>query len=137
MDHSVSDAFCFQLSFKNGHSAEEILFNEISGVTWEMEANYKHSNFQCPAPHKYSNLVLKRGVAHKNSEFVTWFAMAVKDYSERSIFPKDIILKLVDWDGTLLKKWQFSNAYPIGWTVVSDKDKVAIECLELSYSSLH
>ena len=134
--------FYFQLSFNHSIGKEEALFKERSGLTMEMgveeiiedsENNFRH---RLPTSTKYSNLVLKNGLASKHSEVVVWCMNTLNGNPEDSIKKKNIVVKLLETDGIPLKSWVFSDAYPVKWAV-SDLDsdnKIIIEALEFAYS---
>ncbi len=136
-------AFYFQLSFNHSIGKEEALFREISGLTMEMgveeiiedsENNFRH---RLHTSTKYSNLVLKNGLASKESEVVVWCMNTFNGNPEDSIKKKNIVVKLLETDGIPLKSWIFSDAYPVKWAV-SDLDsdnKIIIEALEFAYSN--
>jgi len=143
MDIFSPVAFYFQLSLINTPGEDEVFFKEISGITMEMGteeiAEGGNNNFEhrVPTTLKYSNLVLKRGLASKDSELVIWCMNTFNGNPEDSIKPKDIVINLLDTDRTPLKSWKFSNAYPVKWMVSdlnSDNETVVIESLEFAYS---
>lgn len=136
-------AFYFQLNFGNAIGKEEALFKEISGLTMEMAGKEvtegSQNNFwhNLPTATKFSNLVLKKGLASKDSKIVIWCMNTFNGNPENSIKPKNIVVNLLDTDRTPLKSWKFSNAYPVKWVVSdlnSDNETVVIESLEFAYS---
>lgn len=136
--------FYFQLNFSQAIEKEEALFKEISGLAMEMgveeiidgsQNNFRHL---VPFSIKYSNLVLKNGLTSKDSELVIWCMKILNGNVEDSIKTKNIAVRLLDIDGSHLKSWVFSNAYPIKWAISdqnSDTKKMAIDSLEFAYSS--
>ena len=144
MDDQPHNLFFFQLSFSNTLGKEEVVFKEISGITMEMgfdgTSEGSDNNFRrlIPTSLKYSNLVLKRGSASKDSELFIWCMKTFNANQEDSIKVKNIIIRLWDTGGILLKSWLFSDAYPVKWVVSdlnSNNNNVAIESLEFAYSS--
>ncbi|WP_410007013.1 phage tail protein [Aequorivita nionensis] len=135
--------FYFQLILTNTSGKEEVIFKEISGITMEMGVeeiteggnnNFKH---RVPTSLKYTNLVLKRGLASKDSEVVLWCMDAFNGISDVPIKTKNVLVRLLDNSGIILKSWQFSNAYPVKWMVSDlnfDNETVLIESLEFAYS---
>jgi len=135
--------FTFKLSFGTESAKEEIVFNEVSGILMEWDKNEISEGENKIFPHrlstsvKYSNLILKRGMAAKESNIVAWCKQVFSD-QEGSIKMKNIVLKLLDAEGKLLKSWFFKNAYPVAWAIseiVPANNYLAIENMELAYSS--
>ncbi|MEZ4881575.1 MAG: phage tail protein [Flavobacteriaceae bacterium] len=144
MDNYPPVAFYFQLSLTNTSGKEEVIFKEISGITMEMgieeitEGGNNNFEHRVPTPLKYSNLVLKRGMASKDSEVVFWCRNTFNGNEGITIKTKNITVKLFDTDKKALKSWVFSNAWPVKWVVSelnSESKNIAIESLEFAYSS--
>jgi phage tail-like protein len=142
MDNSTPTAFYFQISLINTSGKDEVVFTEISGITMEMEVEENieggSNNFKrrIPTSLKYSNLVLKKGIASKDSEVVVWCVDAFNDIADVSTKTKNIVVRLFDSSGITLKSWQFSSAYPVKWVVsdLNSNNKILIESLEFAYS---
>ncbi|MCB0466093.1 MAG: phage tail protein [Aequorivita sp.] len=144
MDNSPPFAFYFQLCLMDTSGMDEVIFKEISGITMEMgtEENTEWGNnmfkHQIPTSVKYSNLILKRGLASKDSDVVVWCINTFNGNVDVPIKTKNIAVKLLDTDKKTLKSWVFSNAWPVKWVVSelkSENKDIAIESLEFAYSS--
>ncbi|PHR15099.1 MAG: phage tail protein [Aequorivita sp.] len=133
-------SFNFQLSFSDETANDTIVFKELSGVSMEMNTyeisdnSFKH---HVTTSVKFSNLVLKRGMASKDSEIVAWCLKSFSGDLEASIETRNITVNLLDEAGSTLKSWSFMNAWPVKW-VISDlesmSNKLLIENLECAYS---
>lgn len=133
-------AFYFRLSFSG---ALDTSFKEVSGISIEMgkeeitEGENNSFKHRVPTTAKYSNLVLKRGMAHKDSAIVSWcqdtFNGALLDH----ITTKTIVITLLNESGLPLKNWKFVNAWPVKWAASdlnSMNNEIVIETLEFAYS---
>ncbi|MCB0401160.1 MAG: phage tail protein, partial [Flavobacteriales bacterium] len=96
-----------------------------------------------PTAVKYSNLVLKRGLVPKNSPVAKWCMDPIGGLSlgpvslTETITTKNIVVQLLDENGTPLKSWSFVNAWPVKWSISdfnSMNNEIAIETLEFAYS---
>lgn len=134
-------SFYFQLSLEG--IIHHTSFKEVSGITMEMETEeiteggineFKH---RVPTTSKFTNLILKRGIASKNSDLINWCSSILGGGLEIAIITKNIEVSLLDKKGDPLKSWNFKNAWPIKWEVSelsSMNNEVLIEILEFSYS---
>lgn len=79
---------------------------------------------------KYPNLVLKCGITHRKG-LIEWFrACASKPETAR----RDLMLELYAGDGEPVRRWSFTNAYPVKWTgpnLNAGQANAAIETLEI------
>lgn len=141
-------AFYFQLSFSGVTGKIDASFKEVSGISLErgIEEITEGGNpyiHRVPTAVKYSNLVLKRGLVAKNSEVAKWCLDPVGGISlgpvslTETITTKNIVVKLLNEQGTPLKSWSFVNAWPVKWSISdfnSMNNEIAIESLEFAYS---
>jgi phage tail-like protein len=143
MNSFPNTAFYFQLSISDNAESVDASFQEVSGLSNETEPEETLENgdnkfqFKLPKHAKYSNLVLKRGVISADSEITKWFNDTLNRNLSAKISTKNIILKLIDMNGSPIKTWSFFNAWPVNWNVAefnSTKNKIAIETLELAYT---
>lgn len=136
--------FYFQLQFAGIRTAQDNAFQEASGLTaeWELEEireggqnMYKH---KLPTVVKHSNLVLRRGFVSSNSALATWCNNALAADFSTPIQPQDVLLSLLDADGTPLAAWSFMDAWPVKWSMSDFKaqeNALAIETLEFAFSN--
>jgi phage tail-like protein len=136
-------AFYFRLSFSGGATATDASFKEVSGISMEMDTeeiaeggnnSFKH---RVPATAKYSNLVLKRGMASSQSPLISWCIDTISGDVSNQIETKTILVTLLNENGLPLKAWKFVNASPVKWAA-SDSNSmnngIVIETLEFAYS---
>ena len=141
-------AFYFQLSFSGVPGKADASFKEVSGISLErgIEEITEGGNpyiHRVPTAVKYSNLILKRGLVAKNSAVAKWCMDPVGGISlgpvslTETITTKNIVVKLLNEQGTPLKSWSFVNAWPVKWSISdfnSMNNEIAIESLEFAYS---
>ena len=136
-------AFYFQLSFSGISGNVDVSFKEASGLTMEMgteeiaEGGNNKFKHRVPTTAKYSNLVLKRGLAPSNSEVAKWCVDTISGGLSEVITTKNIIVSLLDENGSPLKSWSFVNAWPVKWEVSefnSMNNEIVIESLEFAFS---
>ncbi len=129
--------FSFELSFRNNTEKDRIVFKELSGVLMELEDISDNSIQQhVPISSKYSNLILKGGMAPKDSEIVTWCLGTLKGNSADSVETKDIVVNLLDEAGNAHKSWSFIKAWPVKSTISDLDNNFVIDNLEFAYSYL-
>ncbi len=136
--------FYFQLQFCTSASARDNAFQEVSGLTVEIETEdvreggqnmYKH---KLPTVARYSNLVLRRGFVSMGSPLATWCneTLLLADFT-KPIQTTDVQLDLLNDKGEPLATWAFMEAWPVKWSLSDFKSQdnaLAIETLELAYS---
>lgn len=136
-------AFYFKVAFLATQGKSDTSFQEVSGISTEMETEpvteggnpYK---VQLPKALKHGNLVLKRGIADMNSPLVTLCRETLESDFAVPIEPQQVNVLLMNWAGSPMRGWTFRNAFPVKWSVDSfnsTKNEVAIETIELSYST--
>lgn len=133
-------AFCFDLSIDGGRV--DASFQEISGlkVEWTSEevAEGGQNRFvhKLPLRVRHSNLVLKRGVARRQSALAAWLKTSFQgSFVAQPAQPKNVVVKLLDGGKRPLVKWSLTGAYPVSWDhspLNSTENSVLIETMELS-----
>jgi phage tail-like protein len=134
--------FHFAVIFFTGGIAPNTLdmrFKKVSGLSSEIETvTYKEGGenlftHRLPGRVSYNNLILERGLlvgSPLNLEFNT--AM-----SSLQLTPGNVLVALLNADGTPRSAWLFWKTYPVKWSV-SDLDaganSIVIETMELAYS---
>lgn len=138
-------AFYFKVVFKvkSGVLDDDTSFQDVSGIGYEMgtkeyveggENSFVH---YLPEQVKTQKLVLKRGIAPRRSQLISWCRAILEGGFARKIVPRQIEVRLMNAEGTPIRGWSFNNAYPVKWSVDnfnSTKNEVAIETIELRYS---
>jgi len=116
----------------------DIRFQEVSGLGAELgveelkEGGENRFAHRLPAPAKYSNLVLKRGLI-TDTALLKWFRNAVENFEFN---PVSVKVSLLNDIGKPLLNWNFVGAYPLKWSVSNlnaQKSEVMIDTIELSY----
>jgi len=147
-------AFAFRLQMV-GTSAilDEAGFQEVSGLSVEMETKPCQEGGQNQFTHKVPNgaqggtLVLKRGFLATEKPLYLWCEQILQGNLDSMIQPASFNLQLLSTytspgstaTSDILKSWSFLRAWPTKWEIAgfnSEESKVAVESLELSYSSV-
>jgi len=138
-------AFYFKVEFLASGGMFDTSFKEVSGISFEMktqeveEGGENRFVHKLPNGVKHSNLVLKRGVEDLTSPLVLWCQDVLDDGFQNGIETRTVMVKLLDADQTPIRNWSFSDAYPVKWEIGgfdSQKNEVAIETIELAYTSV-
>jgi phage tail-like protein len=138
-------AFYFKVVFAATADDFDTSFQDVSGIKATIETEtYKELGengfvYQLPRPPTYPNLVLKRGIASKDSPLVQWCKSVFEgDFSE-PISTMGLMVYLMNEQNQARCAWDFTDAFPVSWEVDSfnsTKNEVAIETIELRYNSL-
>ncbi|MCP4690084.1 MAG: phage tail protein [Desulfobacterales bacterium] len=135
----------FYFLVKIGGSGADSSFQEVSGIGSEIdleevveggENSFVH---RLPKGVKHPKLSMKRGIAEKSSELVTWCRKILESEFDSKIETKLIEVSLLDENAKNLRKWTFADAYPVNWEIDpfnSTKNEVAIEKIDFSYNLL-
>jgi len=138
-----SVVFLRNLSGLDGDLREENSFTEVSGLAPEFELDSVREGgenrftHQLPKSVKHPKLVLKRGVARRNSALAQWCQETLEYGLVSGVRPMDLSVRLLDEKGEPLRAWDVINAYPVKWETEgfkSTKNEIAIEIIELSYN---
>ena len=82
-------------------------------------------------------MVLKRGIAPRNSPLVQWCQQTLEQGLSQPLTPKSMNVFLLDQDAKPLAAWFIANAYPVKWEIEgfdATKNAVAVERVELVYA---
>lgn len=135
--------FYFKVSFATSAGLADTSFQEVSGLTAEMnveevveggENRYTH---RLPVQVRHPNLVLKRGIAAITSPLVVWCKATLEADLAIPLVAQPIVVQLLSETGMPLRAWSLANAYPVKWEVAgfhAQKNEVAIETIELAYN---
>jgi phage tail-like protein len=117
-------------------------FSEVSGLNMEVQAiEYRegnspvYSSIKMPGLRKYSNIVLKRGMARGDNELFEWFNTIKLNKVDR----RDITISLLNEEHEPIMVWKARNAFPVkleGPGLSASANEVAIETLELCHEGL-
>ncbi|MFM9969259.1 MAG: phage tail protein [Burkholderiales bacterium] len=133
----------FHFSVKVG--ADIVSFQKVSGIgaslEFQKEPEGGSEGRNLPERSTYTNLVLERGIAGSNSEFMKWCIGWFTNWRagvKKAQPMKDIQVSLLNEQHVPLHTWHFLQAYPVKWSMGAfdaQKNEVAIETIELTYES--
>ncbi|NRD75158.1 phage tail protein [Shewanella sp. VB17] len=135
-------AFYFKVAFHGAKNKSDTSFQEIGGISAQVETEeYGEGGenrfiYQLPKSVKHSNLSLKRGITKLDSFIVKWCITFFEGDFNKTLEPKDLSVHLLGERGTVIRSWNFFQAYPVNWKLDafhSTKNEVAIEEIELCY----
>lgn len=141
-DEYPPTAFYFKVKFAGAIS--DTSFQDVSGIdsTIDLESYSEAGGqtYKLLAGISHSNLVLKRGIASKDSPLATWCCSVFQSEYGKRIEPiATMTLLLMNADQEPIRAWSLARVYPVKWTIDnfnSTKNQVAIETIELSYEYL-
>lgn len=135
-------AFYFSVTFGSDSAEDDYSFQEVGGIGPEMDTeSYQEGGenrfvYMLPKALKHPKLQLKRGIAPIDSPLVSWCKDVLEGGFSKPIVTKVVHVSLLNDEGNPLRRWSFSNAYPVNWSTESfnaTKNDVAVEKIELSY----
>lgn len=135
----TTSEFYFELTAKDEH----IPFKEVEGVSTEVALKHilkegeNPFKYRVPSLPKTGHLILKNGIAKKNSKLMQWCAAHQNPTEENPAEKSRATLHLKDARGNSLLEWTLFNAYPVSNHVSNEKNKsqkTGIDDLELAYS---
>ena len=138
-------SFHFSFNFVGAPDTEAVAFQEVSGdsleLDFEVQSEGDKSRFVHVLPKgvKHPNLVLKRGIAARDSEVVNWCQTALDSDLSAPIMTRDLQVSLIDAEGLVLRVWKFHKAWPVKWQaslIAPDHHEIAIETVSLAYVTL-
>ena len=115
-------------------------FSEVSGLQAEIETEeyreggVNHFVHKLPKVTRYPNLTLKKGITDSDSLY-KWY----RDASAGSVERKQVSILLLDYSGNEVRRWNFSEAYPVKWIgpeLRADSNAIAVEVVELVHKGL-
>jgi phage tail-like protein len=147
--HFIKKLICCNMNYPlpNFHfqvdwGGSRVGFTEISGLNIETdvieyrEGNSPESQVQkMPGMHKYTNIILKRGIMKGDNDFITWMNTIKMNEVER----RNVTIKLLDGDHNPAVVWKVKNAWPVRYSgpeLKSRGNEVAIETLELAHEGI-
>jgi phage tail-like protein len=119
-------------------------FTEVSGLSVQIdveelaEGGQNQFTHKLPGRMKWPNLVLKRGVTNTDNLF-EWFQQSSGDGfagAGNQLKRRRGAVTLMDSTGTVVRTWEFTEAYPVKWNgpklAASSRD-LAVEELEVAH----
>lgn len=137
-------SFYFSISISGIKGQMEASFKEVSGINMEMhkeevlEGGVNSFQHRVPAPTKFSNLVLRRGLFPKDSPLAKWCIATLEGGLDSAIRTNNIVLSLLNEKAETLRTWHFANAWPVKWAVSdfnSMNDEIIVETIEFAYDN--
>lgn len=131
--------FHFKVEFQGLDKEDiDVRFQSVSGLTVDIQTESikgggEHRfEYVLPIRTKYNNLVLKRGLV-TNSKLLDW---CLDTFESLIIYPKDVLVHLLDKNHEPLMTWSIVHAWPKKWATTdfdAEGSSVLIETLELQY----
>jgi len=137
--------FRFVVRFAAPNSGDDTSFQEVSGISSELETmpyseggenRFIHA---LPKGVKHEPLTLKRGIAEKNSPLFKWCQKTLEGGLSDRIETRNLTVSLLDAEHNELRTWSISNAYPKSWSIdplQAEKNAILIEKIVLAYTML-
>lgn len=118
-----------------GFQAVEGLEVEVSVIEYRAGNMPDFHKVKMPGMKTYANVTLKKGVFSGDMVLWDWLSEIKMNLIER----KDVLIKMLDADGTPLLTWALSKAFPVKFVPselnAEDDGDPAIEELELAFES--
>lgn len=142
-DGALPVGFYFSFSFVDAPDTVAAAFQEFGGISSNADAKVEGEDGEnrfthtLPKGAKLADLVLKQGVAARDSEIVKWCQAALESDVSAAIMPRDIHISLRNSDGHASATWQVHKAWPVSWRIsgtAPDSNEIAIETLSLRYT---
>ena len=138
MPHRTKHAYKFLVEW--GGTRQN--FIEVSGLNINVDVNeYREGGDPNQPAHKlpglihYSNIILKRGIAPGDNDFINW----INASNANNIDRRDITVKLLNEKNKIVVSWKVIRAFPVkfsGPVLNANSNDVAIEELELAHEGL-
>jgi phage tail-like protein len=143
-DEYQPSAFYFKVVFPAASGITDTSFKEVSGISKEIitedieEGGENGFVYKLPKGVKHEKLILKRGIASMNSPLFVWCKSIIDGEFNVPFCCFSIIVYLMDEQKLPIRAWEFTNAFPVKWSVdnfESMKNEVAIETIEFEYQN--
>jgi phage tail-like protein len=118
-------------------------FTEITGLDMQVESpGYREDSslvsrkLKLRGMQKFTNITLKRGTIHSDSDFYKWINRTNLNIAERS----DILITMLNEAREPVITWKAVNAFPVkiqASDLKADGNEVAIETLEIAHEGLN
>lgn len=128
----------FDVSF----GGTSLRFTEVSGLDIQVEvidfrdgSMKEYNTLKMPGQHRYSNLILKRGIVQGDTEFFDWMKTVQGGQPQR----RDMQVRLLNEEHNPVYVWKLRNAFPVRYSgphFNSMNSELAVETLEIAYESM-
>lgn len=146
-------SFYFLVEFQRmGGPIFSVSFKEVSGLGWEFTLDSKVDNStsktDVPKSLRFNHVELKYPVSDKSEAFQKWLAKCFGMFEEANdsegaikgkIPTYDMVIKLLDKEGTPIAAWNCYHAYPIKWSLGGldgESSKLAMETVTMTFASI-
>lgn len=146
---SLPVAFYFKVTFSGQQGVEEIAFQEVSGLSAELDVETRQEGgvndavLYLPKGLKTGRVTMKRAMLPAGSgtgaRFADWIQQTLDFDEDRPIQPRDLLIHLLDAKGETLHLWECGGTYPVKWSTESfesQKNAVAIVNLEFACKTI-
>lgn len=115
-------------------------FSKVSGIGAEIqiddvdEGGMNYSTHKIPVRVKYSNITLEKGIT-KSKELFQWFSQSC----EGIIKKRDFSIILSDNGGETIRRWNFTQGYPVRWEadgLDAQGSEILLERMEICYEGM-
>ncbi|MCB0575935.1 MAG: phage tail protein [Saprospiraceae bacterium] len=149
LDDILLSAFNFKVEFSGIPGLKEQYFQEVSGLSWEMEVEdlpaggVNEYSIRLPRKLRYPNLMLKRAM-YSDPALVRWMEASAGAYFVNPTGRKgseehtDILISLLNHEYEILVSWQVLQAFPLKWNLSpfnAMDSKLIMETFEFGYKS--
>lgn len=140
---SLPPAFHFVVTFGSRAEDADSAFHEVSGIGPEVETETVVEGGQNGYAHvlpkglRAPRLVLRRGLAPRDSRLVQWCQEVLEGAFVRPIQPQLVHVHLLDEEARPLRAWAIDQAWPVKWEIDgfhASRNEVAMEKIELAYA---
>lgn len=138
--------FHFQVDWggtRIGFESVENLEVQSTYIEYREGSSKEYGTMKLPGRPIYGNIVLKRGVFPKDTEFFKWWRDTYF-FMERgqpgSLYRRTVTIKVLNDAHEPILTWQLHNAFPVRFAVSdlhAQGNEVLIETLELTYEGLN
>jgi phage tail-like protein len=137
-------SFYFDVRIDGVNTSGDTSFAEADGLEAEvgvLEVKEGGENrFSHRLPDRRSaqgKLTLKRGLLAASSDLADWCKSTIESDFSTPVTTRGINVFLLNENGNPLLAWNFSNAWPVKWSVTgldAQKNEIALETLEFAYA---
>lgn len=136
-------SFYFEVRVGGMKTSGDTSFAEVDGLESELgvmeikEGGENRFTHRLPDRATHGKLVMKRGVMLASSDLAQWCKSTIESDFAQPVTPHDINVFLLNETGDPVLVWNFSNAWPVKWSVAgldSKKNEIALEMLEFCYA---
>ena len=141
-DDELPMGYRFQVTFLIGGFVPnpiDIAFRKVSGLSQTVSTENYHeggindASIKLPTKVEYDNLTLERGLVGLTPLSIE-FTLSLSVFK---FYTSNVIVTLLDADGSPVNAWLLLKAYPVKWSVAdfdADSSVIVIDHMELAYN---